>query len=251
MSIEKFFYKAQKFDQINTVIHIGAHKGEEISFYESLNLDKVYLIEPIHEFQSIIKSKIENLSNFVLFTFALGRKNSFQKFYQAKNENSGSSSLLKPRDSDIDFHDSKIIEVRKFSSLNLDIIDIAVIDTQGYEVEVIEGFEEKIVDFKFLIIEFANYEGYLNQPTYRELNKIMNKKNFFMVYQIKRINKIFPSSYGGSYGDALYVSADYLNFLKKLFFIIKFNFLNNVIYDGLIFMFKNFKKIIKLKILQK
>jgi len=251
MSIEKLFDKAQKFDQINTVIHVGAHKGEEIPFYESLNLDKVYLIEPIQEFQSALKSRIEHLSNFVLFTFALGRKNSFHKFYQAKNENSGSSSLLQPRDSDIDFHDSKIIEVKKFSSLNIDTIDIAVIDTQGYEVEVVEGFEEKIFDLSFLIIEFANYEGYLNQPTYKDLNKIMNKKNFYMVYQVKRINKIFPSSYGGSYGDALYVNAKYFSLLKKLFFIIKFNFLNNFIYDGVIFMYKNFKKKIKLKIFQK
>ena len=70
------------------------------------------------------------------------------------------------------------MEVKKFSSLNIDTVDIAVIDTQGYEVEVVEGFEEKIFDLSFLIIEFANYEGYLNQPTYKELNKIMNKKKF-------------------------------------------------------------------------
>ena len=31
----------------------------------------------------------------------------------------------------------------------------------------------------------------------------------------------------------------------------KFNQINNFIYDGVIFMYKNFKKIIKLKILQK
>ena len=48
------------------------------------------------------------------------------------------------------------MEVKKFSSLNIDTVDIAVIDTQGYEVEVVEGFEEKIFDLSFLIIEFAN-----------------------------------------------------------------------------------------------
>jgi FkbM family methyltransferase len=251
MSIKKFFKISEKYDQINTVIHIGAHKGEEIPFYDSLNLDKVYLVEPIHEFHSILKSKTNSLSNFELLPIALGRKNSFQKFYQAKNEDSGSSSLLQPRPSDIDFHDSKNVEVKKFSTLNLDTIDMAVIDTQGYEIEVIEGFEEKVLDFKFLIIEFANYEGYLNQPTYRELNKIMNKKNFYMVYQIKRINKIIPNSNGGSYGDALYINTKYLSFFKTLFFKVKFNLLNNFLYDSFIFIYKNFKKKIKLIALDK
>jgi hypothetical protein len=128
---------------------------------------------------------------------------------------------------------------------------MAVIDTQGYEIEVIEGFEEKVLDFKFLIIEFANYEGYLNQPTYRELNKIMNKNNFYMVYQIKRINKIIPNSNGGSYGDALYINTKYLSFFKTLFFKVKFNLLNNFLYDSFIFIYKNFKKKIKLIALDK
>ena len=51
MSIEKFFDIAQKFDQINTVIHVGAHKGEEIPFYESLNLDKFTLLNQFRSFK--------------------------------------------------------------------------------------------------------------------------------------------------------------------------------------------------------
>ena len=66
---------------------------------------------------------------------------------------------------------------------------MAIIDTQGYELEVLIGFEDKINNFKFLIVEFSNYEGYIGQVTYTQLNNFLNDANFFMVSQIKNVKK--------------------------------------------------------------
>ena len=115
------------------------------------------------------------------------------KLYVADGEDSGSSSLLAPRESEITFSTSQEITVKKFTSLGLKNIDMVVIDTQGYELEVLKGFESYINTIPCFIIEFANYEGYLKQQVYKDLNFFMRKKGFVPIAQIKRINKPFPT----------------------------------------------------------
>ena len=86
--------------------------------------------------------------------------------------------------------------MKKFSSLDLPKLDLAIIDTQGYELEVLKGFEEEINNFKFLIVEFSNYEGYIGQVTYNQLNKFLNSSNFYMISQIKNVKKVLKNKNG-------------------------------------------------------
>ena len=43
--------------EINSLIHVGGHQGEEIDFYNLYNLDKVIYFEPIKAFSDIISKK--------------------------------------------------------------------------------------------------------------------------------------------------------------------------------------------------
>ena len=56
----------QKIQKINSLVHIGGHKGQEVIYYKSLNLDKVIIFEPINEFADDIENKIRDLPNFIL-----------------------------------------------------------------------------------------------------------------------------------------------------------------------------------------
>jgi FkbM family methyltransferase len=227
------------------LIHIGAHEGQEVSLYQQYNFDKVFLVEPILECVEIIKQKIKNLDNYEVFNYALGAKYGNANLYIADGIDEPSSSLLTPRESSITFSREREVELRTFQSLNLGAIDSVVIDTQGYEVEVLKGFGDKIYDLNFAIIEFANYEGYVKQPTYKELNIFMKKRGFIVVDQIKRINSPFPTVNSGSYGDALFVNTKYLTLIQQFRFNIKFLFLNNVATDFLIFTKNNLKRNLK------
>ena len=74
----------------------------------------------------------------------LGSKNRKNKiFIPANSKDTASSSMLEPRPSDITEKEEIIDEVR-FDSLNLIDCNLVVIDTQGYELEVLKGFGEKI-----------------------------------------------------------------------------------------------------------
>ena len=150
---------AKKFQKLNSLIHIGGHKGQEIDYYKSLNLDRVIIFEPIDEFADEIENKIRDFHKFTLHRCALGNQNSEQLIYIAdkgKDDDSGSTSLKEPKNSNIVFSSSRLIEVKKYSSFKYSDIDIAIIDTQGFELEVLEGFENLINTFKFLIVEFSN-----------------------------------------------------------------------------------------------
>tara|TARA_X000001036_G_C20636816_1_gene789413 strand:+ start:309 stop:1070 length:762 start_codon:yes stop_codon:yes gene_type:complete len=229
--------QALKIHKINSLVHIGGHIGQEVDFYKSLDLDSVIYFEPINEFADHIENKIRNLSNFVLHRYALGNENSSKLIYIAdkgKNDDSGSTSLKEPKKSNITFSTSRTIEVRKYSSFRYSKIDLAILDTQGYELEVLEGFESKINTFKFLIVEFSNYEGYKNQTIYKDLNNFLCLNNFSFVKQNKKVLKVFPNSQSGSHGDALYVNNKLINRISISKAKFKYFTLNNFLIDFLI-----------------
>ena len=225
---------AMKIQKINSLIHIGGHKGQEIDSYKSLDLDKVIIFEPINEFADDIENKIIDLPNFVLHRCALGNQNSEKLIYIAdkgKDDDSGSTSLKKPRNSNVTFSESRLIEVKKYSSFKYSKIDIAILDTQGYELEVLEGFENLINTFKFLIVEFSNFEGYKNQTIYKDLNNFLCLNNFSFVKQNKKVLKVIPSIQSGSYGDALYINNKFINRISISKAKFKYFFLNNFLID--------------------
>ena len=225
---------AMKTQKINSLVHIGGHKGQEVNSYKSLDLDKVIIFEPVNEFADEIETKIINLPNFVLHRCALGNENSEKLIYiadEGKDDNSGSTSLKEPRKSNINFSTTQLIEVKKYSSFKYSNIDIAVLDTQGYELEVLEGFENLINTFKFLIVEFTNFEGYKNQTIYKDLNNFLCLNNFSFVKQNKKVLKVIPSSQSGSYGDALYINNKFINRISISKAKFKYFILNNFLTD--------------------
>lgn len=234
--MKDLIYKALKKSNISSLIHVGEHIWQEVDFYHSLNLDKVIYFEPVKEFADELKLKINKFSNFHLHQCALGNENSNKVIYIAdkgEKDDSGSTSLLEPRKSDISFG-KRIIEVKKYSSFDYSNIDIAVLDTQGYELEVLRGFENKLQTFKFIIVEFSNFEGYINQTIYKDLNKFLNLNNFSLLTQNKKVLKVFKNKNTGSYGDALYVNNILINKTSILIGRIKFIILNSIMVDFLI-----------------
>jgi len=92
-------------DDVNSLIHVGGHSGEEIDFYNSYNLDKVIYFEPVKSFSENISKKIESkkLKNFEIYNVGLGSENTEEEIFIADGDSSGSTSLLEPRPSDITF----------------------------------------------------------------------------------------------------------------------------------------------------
>lgn len=244
MSYSTLFEKAMKITNSKNLIHVGAHVGQEILLYKKYNFNNVYLVEPIENSFKILQNKIKNYKNFKAYNCALGSKEANAIINIADGLDEGSSSLLTPRKSNISFSSTQDVKIRTFKSLNLKNVDAAVIDTQGYELEVLKGFGAEISNLNFGIVEFSNYEGYINQPTYNKLYKFMLGKGFIFFEQHKQVNNPFPSKNGGSYGDALFINKKYLSSFKVLRLRLKWKLINNIFYDLNLYFFRNIKRII-------
>ena len=97
--------------------------------------------------------------------------------------------------------------------------------------EVLEGFENLINTFKFIIVEFSNFEGYKNQTIYKDLNNFLCLNNFSFVKQNKIVLKVIPNSQSGSYGDALYINNEFINRITISKAKFKYFILNNFLID--------------------
>ena len=112
-SIEQLLRKILEQEKIESLIHVGGHRGEEVDFYKSYGLSRVIYFEPIKQFYLEIIDNInsKNLSNFEAFNIALGSENKSEEIYVADGDSSGSSSILEPRPSDITFSKKEMIEI--------------------------------------------------------------------------------------------------------------------------------------------
>ena len=117
--------------------------------------------------------------------------------------------MLEPRPSGITFSNKEVVKIRTYKSLGIKNIDLAIIDTQGYELEVLKGFEEEIANFKYLIVEFNVSKGYIGQGVFSDLDSYLINNSFT---RIKTIRKINQDKYNDvNYGDAIYVNNTLVN----------------------------------------
>ena len=93
-------------NKVNGIIHIGAHKLEELPDYLKGNVRKVIWIEANPDKYNFIEEKLKRFDNMTLGKFAAGQKNEVQMLNLSNNGQS--SSLLefgthKMRYPDIDY----------------------------------------------------------------------------------------------------------------------------------------------------
>lgn len=169
-----------------TVIDVGANNGQFASLVLKTHPNsKIICFEPqIEPFNNL--SKIFKNSKIKLFRLACGSKNKTIKM-NISNQNDSSSILDIGRHQIHYFPDTylkkkeviKVAKLKEIINLNKQTKPILLkIDTQGYELEVLKGSELKYV--KYILIECSFIKFYKNQPLFKEINKFLKKKNFYI-----------------------------------------------------------------------
>ena len=155
--------------EANSVLHIGAHYGEEADEYSAFGIKRGVFIEgdPL-VFPKLIMN-LERFENFQGIRAMLSNSTSKVNFFRASNEGS-SSSILRPAGHiqdrpDILFEQPVFIETVPLDSLNLGVFELIVIDVQGAELKVINGGRNTIAKAKAIWVEVNSgnmYEGDAN-----------------------------------------------------------------------------------------
>lgn len=144
----------RKYGLPKKIIHVGASEAEENDYYLSLGASTVWF-EPIPWKAKQIKDK-----GIEVFEFALGATSKKAKLNIASDPQS--SSLLSPKAHlahypHIQFYKNIEVQIRTLDSFGLSC-DMLVLDTQGYELEVLMGAIKTLEGVKYLYTEFAEEE---------------------------------------------------------------------------------------------
>ena len=199
---------------IKTIIDVGAHKGEfaqNALQIESVN--KIIAFEPQKKIFSLLKEKFSDNDKVVLNNFALSDK--VEKRIMKINKMTATSTLNHEINNDslyfkfksfLLYQKNSIIDEEEIDTTTFDAFfngemfdenTLLKIDTEGYEIHVLKGSEQKIREMKYILIENQFSKMYKN-VNFRDCHDFLRKKNFKLLKKFR-----FPTLH---YEDRLYIN---------------------------------------------
>ena len=197
-----------------TILDVGANNGSSlVEFKKWWPNSKVHCFEPQSECWDELDDLSNEFTNVHINKFALGNKNDESKEFYSHDLNTGISGFnkinIESKDS-IDLsklsNDNKGLENHKKTinhkrnvqvkrldeyiknDKNINQIDLLKIDTQGYELEILEGLGTELNNVRILITELMFYDYYEKSLSFYELESILRPFNFSL-YDINHVAK--------------------------------------------------------------
>ena len=153
--------------EINGVAHVGAHWAEEHDDYIDCGLRGFLYVEPIKEAFEILVERFAGDSNVKLENVAIGSKSDVGVMCVDTTNQGQSNSLLEPfvhleQHSEVIFNgDPQVVKIVTLDSIEFPSwYNLFMVDTQGYELEVLKGSVKVLPQFDLLYLEVNRQETY-------------------------------------------------------------------------------------------
>lgn len=188
---------------VNGIIHIGAHYGEEIQEYVNNGIHNIILFEPLSNNFNILENKLKNVNaNIQGYQVALGSTSGKVQMYLSSNE-AQSSSILKPKEHldhhpDVIFDGMEEVEIDILDNYDIGNFNFINIDVQGYELEVFKGGKSNLEKIDYIYCEVNRGELYAGNAMIDDIDDYLSHYNF------NRVETYWPESWY-KWGDALYI----------------------------------------------
>ena len=205
--IDKIYHQRKIFAQlkklnISSVIDVGAHKGEFLSYLLTIKrVKEIHAFEPQKKIFDILNLSFGKNKKIFLNNKALSNKNATRKMYV--NSLSSTSTFSKINKSSSWFKFKNFIlnkknsfqKIKKIKTIKLDDyfkirnmkkVDLLKIDTEGHELNVLNG-ALKVFDknkIKYLLIEVHYSDMYKNYKS-TEIHSFLKNKNFKLLKRFK------------------------------------------------------------------
>lgn len=208
-SIENLILEENSKKKINNILHIGACLGEEISFYQTLNPEKIYWFEPNPKLLSQLTENV-NREDFVsiVFPYAVSNKKGTAEFNIIENTNKtnpGCSSLQNLKIHSELYQDITKVDTCTVNTINIDEFlqennlevnfDLISLDTQGHDFEILNS-SNLIFNANVIVIETAKVELYEGQKVDTEIDTLLESKGYY---------KHYYHEFHSVWGDSLYL----------------------------------------------
>ena len=203
--IDKYYHQKKIINFIkknNIYVHYLLDIGSHMGTYSDLILNsfkkcKILMFEPQIKIFKKIKIKYKNKKNIKIYNYAISDKNGSKKININKHDLASSLSLLKEKNNRYLQFKAKLFgttltgmilkqskvktkKLNEFIKLNtIKKIDLAKIDTEGHEYEVLKGMKNNIKKVNHILIEFRNDKIYSSYNP-KKIHNYLIKNNFVL-----------------------------------------------------------------------
>lgn len=191
--------------KLNGVVHVGAHWAEEHPVYVECGCKEFLYIEPVKQAFNILVDKFQGNDSVILENVAIGSTPSIGVMYVDTTNQGQSNSLLEPlvhleQHKEVIFDgEPEVVKVVTLDSLKISKdLNLFMVDTQGYELEVLKGSTSVLNQFDTLYLEVNREETYKGCPMVEELDEFLKE------YKFTRVETKWASDYH-SWGDAVWI----------------------------------------------
>ena len=170
---------------------VGANEGQTIKLLQEVfRSPRIYAFEPSSEVFTKLRSR-RYRSDVFLYNFALGRQNSQEEFINYEDSRLSSFFPLST-DEESQFGHLKIkakesVEIKTIdwflTRYQINEIDLLKIDTQGYDLQVLQGASESFRrgSIKNVYVELNFLKLYENQADAQQITRFLTEHNFHLV----------------------------------------------------------------------
>jgi FkbM family methyltransferase len=186
---------------IRGIIHIGANDGKELAWYVTKNYRPILAFEPHPRAFEELKKHYWNHA--LLWNLALGSENGSLKLYIPEDEDTEKSSKYKaiPTEghdwTNVPVGNEISVSIARFDlwvikgGIDLSPFNTVVIDVQGMELEVLQGFGNYLKMFDFLVVECSRVPVYDGEVAAQEVIDWLEENSFMAISPIEGHGDIF------------------------------------------------------------
>lgn len=209
--------------KIKGIIQVGAHWAEEHNVYMQLGVNNIVYVEPCQDAfdKMVVNVGSKTSGNFdefrfkgvygkrigdvIMFKTACGEVEEDAEMFVSHNNQGQSNSLLKPllhldQHKEVVFTDTEKVAVTPLDKLSFkkEHYNVLVMDTQGFEGEVLKGATETLKYIDCIYTECNRGQTYEGNMEIEEMDSFLKNHNFV------RVETYWPSS-NWTWGDCCYV----------------------------------------------
>lgn len=199
----KAFYRSEFRGKLNTVIDVGANKGQSIDFFLALNVNcNIYAFEANPKLAQLLRQRYSHHPNVKIFQIGISDKNGIRTFFENVFDYTSSfeklnydSKYLHKKAAVLGVSAERLItEEYELETMTLNTfitthglvnIDLIKIDTEGHEYSCLKGlFDGKMLP-RYIQIEGHHDDMYQNAVDHSGIKSLLSSNGFLECARIK------------------------------------------------------------------